>query len=366
MRPLILAVAVALGAAFTASSALAQDAVERAFREALAVTPTPTTLRLEQDEWRAQWTEYADERADLEQSRIADLERAVRRHGAIRAARPSLSDLAASCIDTGFDGCAVQRTGTLVLPDETVLHFQAQSGSTEDTGVSEAIVVLQSEGERLRPVLWLFGPLGVLDPEVHVSHDETGTPMANGAYVALPAYGQGTGHHWMGTLFRWNGADAPPTEIDAQSWLDDLALALPPGLGVWKGPGFQWEYLTAQSPLWQDNDGNCCPTGGDVGIDLKVEGDRLVLANVSVNDAVLTVAQSVDPAVLEWVARQQQCQHWMGEEPYDADRGAQINAMIARLRCDTVDGEEEPLRAEHAGDATVIALLDRARGQARQ
>ncbi len=361
-----LALIVALAATLMASAAMAQDAVERAYREALEVTTTPVSLRLEQEEWRARWTEYADERVDLEQSRIADLQIAARRHATIRASQVSLSGLASTCVDTGLAGCTVERTGSLVMPDRTTLYFQVQSGSSDDIGVSEAMVVLQSEGERLRPIIWLFGPLGVLDPSLYRAIDDNGEPLADGTYVALPAYGQGTGMHWVGTLFRWNGPDNPPTEIDARSWLVDLAKALPPGLAVWKGPSFQWSYLMAESALWQESDANCCPTGGEVIVDLRVEGDRLAIGNVSVTDAVLTVAQSVDPAVLEWVARQQQCGHWLGEERYDAERSAQIGEALSRLRCETLDAEEAALRARFAEDGAVTSLFDRARGQARQ
>lgn len=362
MRPF--AVVSLLVSILIAPAARAQDAVESAYRRAMEVTPTPTTLRLEQEEWQAQWTEYTDERADLEQFRVSELELATRRHNAIRAARPALSGLPSACVDTGLAGCTVERTGTLVLPDGTTLYFQAQSGSSDDVGVSEAMIVLQPEGERLKPVVWLFGPLGVLDPELYQARDDNGEPVANGTYVALPAYGQGTGMQWVGTLFRWNGSSAAPTEIDARTWLADLAEDLPVGLGVWKGPGFQWDYLMAESSLWQDDDANCCPTGGQVAVDLKVEGDRLVMGNVSVIDAVLTVARSIDPAVLEWAARQQQCQHWLGEDGYDPDRATQIRDTLSRLRCATLDADEARLRAAFADRASFIAVMDRAKAEA--
>lgn len=361
-----IAAAVMLVAGLMAQGAKAQDAVEQAYRRALEVTPTPATLQREQQEWQAQWTQYSDERAELERYRLAELEMAAVRHETIRSARPSLSTLPRTCVDTGLSGCVVDRTGTLVMPEGATLHFQTQSGSSEEFGISEAVVILQPDGEALIPVMWLFGQLGVLDPAIHTGHGEDGEMRAEGTYVALPGYGQGTGSQWMGVLFRWNGTGRAPTEIDAQSWLSDLAERLPPGLSVWKGPGFEWGSLIAHSPLWQDTDGNCCSTGGEVVVDLKVEGDRLVLGNVSVTDAVLTVAQSVDPAVLEWLARQQQCQYWAGEEPYDAERAGQIEEATSRLRCAMVDSDEETLRTRFAGNESVLAMFERARGQASQ
>ncbi|MFN7390108.1 hypothetical protein, partial [Brevundimonas sp.] len=70
--------------------------------------------------------------------------------------------------------------------------------------------------------------------------------------------------------------------------------------------------------------------------------------------------------VLEWLARQQQCQYWAGEEPYDAERASQIEEAVSRLRCATVEGDEATLRTRFVGNETVLALFDRARGRARQ
>jgi hypothetical protein len=219
------------------------------------------------------------------------------------------------------------------------------------------MVVMTAEGARLKPVFWLAGAIGVMPLEIHRNRDgETAGPT----YVAVPAYGQGTGNQWVGTMFRWNGPDTAPTEIDAQTWLTTLNENLPEGLGVWKGPEFHWEWLVAESALWQDDDANCCATGGRVTVDLQVEDEALVAGNVSVEDAILEAARSIKPDVLEWVSRRRHCNDWQGLT-VDDDNRAEVAEATDHLRCAALDVDEAALRTVHAGEASTLALLNRAK-----
>ena len=38
------------------------------------------------------------------------------------------------------------------------------------------------------------------------------------------------------------------------------------------------------------------------------------------------------------------CNHWMGEEPYDAERAKEIERAIAQLRCAELDADEAAIR----------------------
>jgi hypothetical protein len=355
--PVLLTAVSLIVTGINAPAIMAQDAVNAAYEAALAETPTPSVLREAQAGWLAQWTEYVDERADLEAFRLGELERSAVRDRAIRTTRLAAVDLNRVCVDTGKDGCTVENSGALILEDDTTLYYQVQAGSTEDEGMGSAMIVLKPDGEQLVPIFWLTGPMGVLALETYRADGEGTT------YVALPAYGQGTGRHWMGSMFRWNGPDAAPTEIDVHSWLDALGSQLPEGLGVWKGPIFHWDWLSAESALWQDSDGNCCPSGGVVSVELKIEGDALAIANVAVDDAILNVAMGVEPEVLSWVSRREHCEHWQGEEPYDDDRRTQIAAAVQRLRCDALDTDEAALRAAYAENTSTLALLNRAKAE---
>ena len=99
--------ATVIAACFLATPVLAQEAVNAAYRAALAGSPTPVMLKLGQDDWQAQWTEYVDGRAGLEEMRLAELNAIRERDVAVRAARLPLADLARTCIETRLKNCEV-------------------------------------------------------------------------------------------------------------------------------------------------------------------------------------------------------------------------------------------------------------------
>lgn len=70
-------------------------------------------------------------------------------------------------------------------------------------------------------------------------------------------------------------------QIDIESWKETVELKLPDGFGIWKGVRYQFESMFAWSPVWRDTDGNCCATGGDAYMDFAIDGDRLVLTDLT-------------------------------------------------------------------------------------
>lgn len=350
-------IACVFAACLISAPAVAQDAVHAAFEAAVAESPTPALIRSAQAVWQSEWTEYPDSRADMEEMRLTELRALAARDRSIRADRLALSDLSTVCVDTKMMGCEVSDSGSMSLPDGAVIYYQMQSGSTEEEGMGSAMIVMTADGATLTPIFWLAGPLGVLDLE-------TWKPDEGPTYVAVPAYGQGTGNQWVGSMFRWNGAGVAPTEIDVQTWLDALNDDLPEGLGVWKGPEFHWGWMVAESPLWQDSDANCCATGGRVYAQLRVEGDVLIAWDITVEDAILTVAGNVEPEVLVWVSRREHCESLQAREPFDDADRATIAARIESLSCATLDADEAALRAANAEEASTLALLTRARAEA--
>ena len=54
--------------------------------------------------------------------------------------------------------------------------------------------------------------------------------------------------------------------------------------------------------------------------------------------------------------RRDECDHFRGEEPYDAERAAFLRAALSRT-CDGTDAELAALRRRYAADATVVAAL---------
>lgn len=67
------------------------------------------------------------------------------------------------------------------------------------------------------------------------------------------------------------------------------------------------------------------------------------------------------PDVVALVGRRLECQHWGGEEPYDAARRAEILAAVTHLKCGTLGADEEVLRRKYAQSPPVLVVLDAAR-----
>src|SRR5580704_12913714 len=65
-------------------------------------------------------------------------------------------------------------------------------------------------------------------------------------------------------------------------------------------------------------------------------------------------------AVRLFIQRRAECNHWAGEEGYDAARLKQINAAVARLRCARLDRDEKTLRRTYRKHPSVLKALTQA------
>jgi hypothetical protein len=78
--------------------------------------------------------------------------------------------------------------------------------------------------------------------------------------------------------------------------------------------------------------------------------------------AAYKAARAGAPAdVATYMDRRAGCMHWAGEEPYDADRRAQINGNLAKLKCGTIDADEVALRRKYASQPSALAAIDLAK-----
>jgi hypothetical protein len=358
-----LAVALALSLAVAAPVA-AQDAVEQAEAAYLATTPLPMDARDQAREWREWWNETSgQERADIEAQRVADLEKATARDRHMADHVTDFARLGTDCPPHGPDACRVEAAGVMIVPADADAGLAAQSlywqqlrvGAEGEMPLAAVILYTPMADGRLKARAWVQTAVVHQPPELIEGQDKL--------YVAVPGYYDGTGRMNADVLFRWTpDADRPFTQIDVTSWKGDLSDRLPPGLEVWKGVGYRWTAMMAETGLWQSNDANCCPTGGEAWMDFTVEGDRLVLSNLQVNDRVIQAVETTPPDLLAWASRRVGCDHWSGEEPYDADRAAQIASAVRELQCDSLEADEAALVAHHAGDEGALALIARVRG----
>ncbi|MFT4955090.1 MAG: hypothetical protein ACI8U3_001472 [Brevundimonas sp.] len=360
MRAWIMGLAAAAALAMWAAGAAAQPAatssdLESAFEAARQVSPVPLSL----DRDLAEWTEYGDHSAEGRARRLEDLTIRAARDRAAWDLRTTPADLARACVPIVLRDCQSVAGGHVTRQDGPTLYWQVQRGFTEWDGVGGGFVLLQLEadGVTLRPAAWDFEGFVYQQPEWA---EGAGGPDGD-LFVAVAGTQDGTGAQNADVMFRIvEGGERPLVQIDNLSWRDTLDDRLPQGLEVWKGVRFFYGALMAETSLWRTNDANCCPTGGEAFLDFEIRDDRLALTGVQVKDALATLAQQVPADVFAWVQRRMACDHWGGEEPYDAERAAQIDAALSEARCETLGADEQALRRTHADDEAVLDILARA------
>jgi len=320
---------------------LGQTDIEQVWARARAVSPQPLSLDREHAEWLEE--RKTDESAD----RVWDgrWTFSATRDAAARRLVVSEDRLAMACVDFDLHDCVVQQAGSLMARDGQ-LYWQIQYGE-EPNGTTQGFILLTPTAQGLKPVAWSFDGL-VYSPPILI-HDEDGR-----AYVAIPGRKAGTGKYNADRLYRWTPTAAVPlTQIDNESWRDGLDARLPAGLHVQKGVDFSYENLgnvvnlSAQTLLWRDDDGNCCAAGGDAWLTFDIENDALVLTDVQVQDAFASIAATVPTDIYDYAGRWMGCSHWGGEEPYDANRRAEIEAAVTELRCSALQGDGEALKAKY-------------------
>ncbi len=362
-RPLAAVIALTL---LAATPVLAQEAVERAEAEHLATTPLPFDARDEAREWRLWWDEAdPSERPAMEAQRVTELEVATWKDRQLARHETDFDSLARTCPEGVTDVCRIDGAGVIIgpgdeeagLPAHPLYWQQLRMGSEWDMPRAAVILYTPTTDGRLKAATWVQTAI-VHEPPVVIEGQ-------GDLYVAVPGYHDGTGRANADVLFRWTpGADRPFTQIDITSWKDDLAARLPPGLEVWKGVAYRWPYLMAETSLWQANDANCCASGGEAWIDFRIDGDRLAIEWLQVNDRVLQAAETTPADILAWAGRRVGCDHWAGEEPYDAERAAMIAEATARLDCEGLDADQAALVDTYAGDEVALALIERVAGAA--
>lgn len=83
----------------------------------------------------------------------------------------------------------------------------------------------------------------------------------------------------------------------------------------------------------------------------------LLMAAAMTDDAFARGLKQAPPDLRRVIERRLGCNHWGGEEPYDADRRAQIAAAVRSLRCDTLARDEARMRIRHARHPVRLRLL---------
>lgn len=194
------------------------------------------------------------------------------------ASLPGLDD---TCLETELKGCAVLSSGYIASEQGHRIAFQTQAGFTEEDGVKGGVVLFAEKPEGWELFASAFDAYRYETPRL-VEHDEL--------MLHVPGYTGGTGAYNADLLFVWGDTGAARyfedwRSIDLDSWsslADDL---LPEGLAIWQGVDYDfddWFYgeLNARTPLWRDDDGNCCPSGGQATVHFAIEDYSLVVTGL--------------------------------------------------------------------------------------
>lgn len=252
--------------------------------EVSAVTGRPTTLTRRHSDWIADRdagqrdpetgetrARTADELRAIYQAYIDGLTEELALARAIPPQSP-VTALAGGCIGTALNVCTAPAAGYVTVPSGERLAWQIQEGQNTYGGRRAGIVLFSVDGEVLAPIGWSF-EAALFEPPVMFEHD-------GAVYVAVRGWEEGTASQNADVLYRFD--DGRWTEIELESWKTTLYDELPEGLGVWKGVNYRWEVMEARSPLWRDEDANCCATGGRAVMSLRIEGAAVRLADVTV------------------------------------------------------------------------------------
>jgi uncharacterized protein len=254
----------------------ADERLADAYKTALQASLYPAALRQAQQQWLA----ARDKLDSVEQLRRTYRARIVALDELPIKWRPARQPVTAEsararCIappDLMSDRqCKVDEFGA--VEGSATLSYQLQSymdGSLRTDGGS---VVFRATGELLTPLAVITVDTAHFNPPRIVA-----SPA--GKLLVLDGYMEGTGNFNAGEVLLVDG-DALH-DIDTTSWLKDLQKRLPAGWGAWKGVYPDYRKFTAQTPLWQSGDGNCCPTAGRATIRLRLDGRRFVIDDVKI------------------------------------------------------------------------------------
>ncbi len=257
------------------------------------LTSRPATARARAQAWQSALEAgregQALDRAELldeYEARMAELAEMVRQDRAMRALatevpegtppgllpRPSMIER--RCLGGALSGCRVVATGLALSEDgRTRILWQQQRGHTEADGVTGGLVLLAQARGGWRLLGWSFEGDRFEAPRL--------IPAEGALLLHAPGRGGRSGARNADLIYRLGPRGWE--EIEHESWKDSLPAQLPAGLGVWQAVDYDLSAPAAFGRLWRQEDANCCPTGGGAWFDLRIEGQSLRLAGVTLD-----------------------------------------------------------------------------------
>lgn len=84
-------------------------------------------------------------------------------------------------------------------------------------------------------------------------------------------------------------------------------------------------------------------------------------ANADYAEDVAAINKGMPKQVQQFNSRQIECNHWTGEEPYDNERAAEINAATTKLKCSDLEKDEKNLRKKYKAKPRLIESINKAK-----
>ena len=142
---------------------------------------------------------------------------------------------------------------------------------------SRVVIFERLAATTLRPIL-------ISGDDAAFAYDKPKILRAGGRVVLhVPASESGTGNFNRERLYAW--ANDGWRDVDVTGWLDELNRRLPSGLGVVKGIYPDYATMTAETPLWREQDGPTCGQGGRAHVELQWRGERIAVGGVRIDKA---------------------------------------------------------------------------------
>lgn len=79
------------------------------------------------------------------------------------------------------------------------------------------------------------------------------------------------------------------------------------------------------------------------------------------DEDIAAMQKNMPISVKKVIERQVACNHWAGEEPYDAERAKEIAKAVNQLKCDTLEQDEAKLIKKYKTRADVKDAINQAK-----
>jgi hypothetical protein len=194
---------------------------------------------------------------------------------------------------TDIRDCGVSESGTFGKVDDRLYYYvlyclipdysseAAKCGDksfTADYHSKRGLGIFVREGSSQQTQLFWES----IDPDIGLYVYEKPAIVTNafGTLMHVPVRLDGTGNGNESEYYLWSEKTREWELLDSSSWIEELQQQLPAGLSINSGVWPDIEKMTAEVPLYREDDANCCPSGGVAFVRLTLKDGRFGIKSV--------------------------------------------------------------------------------------